>query len=88
MDDNAEQKLLETSNLKGRIWSETKLVWKIIFPTVLARISTYGIPVVTQIYIGHISELDLAAYGLINSVLLLFVNGILVSSSHFSRVLV
>lgn len=83
-----EQKLSETSNLKGRIWSETKLVWKIILPSVLARVSAYGIPVVTQIYIGHISELDLAAYGLIQSVLLLFVNGVLVSSSHFIYVLV
>lgn len=84
MDENMEQKLLETSDLKRRIWTESKLAWKIILPSVLGRASSYGLLVVTQIYMGHISELDLASYGLIQTVLLLFARGILVSSrSHF-----
>lgn len=87
MDDGMEQKLSETSNLKWRIWNETRLVWKIILPSILARVSMYGIPVVTQIYIGHISELDLAAYGLIQSVLLLFVNGVLLGMSSATETL-
>ncbi|KAI3421623.1 Protein DETOXIFICATION (Multidrug and toxic compound extrusion protein) [Psidium guajava] len=87
MDDNVEQKLSETSNLKGRIWSETKLVWKIILPSMFARVSAFGIPVVTQIFIGHISEVDLAAYGLIQSVLLLFVNGVLLGMSSATETL-
>ncbi|KAI3421622.1 CRAL-TRIO domain-containing protein [Psidium guajava] len=87
MDENMEQKLLETSDLKGRIWKESKLVWKIILPSVLARASSYGILVVTQIYMGHISELDLASYGLIQTVLLLFAKGILLGMSSATETL-
>ncbi|KAL3715608.1 hypothetical protein ACJRO7_007351 [Eucalyptus globulus] len=87
MDENMEQKLLETGDLKGRIWKESKLSWKIIFPSVLARASSYGLLVVTQIYIGHISELDLASYGLLQTFLLLFVKGILLGMSSATETL-
>jgi MATE family multidrug resistance protein len=85
MDNGAEERLLgleqqEESNLKQRIWAELKIMWRIAFPAILARVSSFGMIVVTQSFIGHVSELDLAAYALVQSLILRFSNGILVSS--------
>lgn len=76
----------DRSSLRGRIWREQKLLWRIASPAMLSRVSSYGIIVVTQSFIGHVSELELAAYALTQTILLRFVNGILVnlySSSTF-----
>ena len=84
MDNGVEERLLgleeqEESNLKQRILAELKIMWRIAFPAILARVSSFGMIVVTQSFIGHVSELDLAAYALVQSLILRFSNGILVS---------
>ncbi|KAH7854148.1 hypothetical protein Vadar_010688 [Vaccinium darrowii] len=65
MVDNIEERLLGTeedhSDLKWRIWVESKKIWRVAAPAILARVTSFGILVVTQCFIGHISELDLAA---------------------------
>lgn len=66
-------------SLKTRIWVETKLIGRITLPSMLARVTNFGMYVVTQVFIGHVDELDLAAYALVQSILTRFVNGILVS---------
>jgi MATE family multidrug resistance protein len=66
------------SNLSTRIWVETKKMSKIAFPSMLARVTQFGMFVVTQAFIGHLGELDLAAYALIQIISVRFVNGILV----------
>jgi MATE family multidrug resistance protein len=68
----------EQPNLKRRIWVESKLIWRIAFPSILARVTSFGMVVVTQLFIGHVSALELASYALVQSVLVRFVNGILV----------
>lgn len=70
-----------TSNLKGRIWEESKKMWRVAFPAILTRVTNYGMLVVTQSFVGHISQLDLAGYALTQTVLIRFVNGIVVSTS-------
>ena len=85
MDNGVEERLLgleeqEESDIKQRIWMELKLTWRIAFPSILARVTAFGMIVVTQSFIGHVNELDLAAYALVQSILLRFSNGILVSS--------
>jgi MATE family multidrug resistance protein len=85
MDNGVEERLLglegqEESNLKQRIWEELKIMWRIAFPGILARVASFGMIVVTQSFVGHVSELDLAAYALVQSLILRFSNGILVSS--------
>jgi MATE family multidrug resistance protein len=85
MDNGVEERLLglegqEESNLKQRIWEELKIMWRIAFPGILARVGSFGMIVVTQSFVGHVSELDLAAYALVQSLILRFSNGILVSS--------
>ena len=69
----------EQFDLKRSIWVESKLIWRIAFPSILARVTSFGMIVVTQVFIGHVAQLDLAAYALVQTVLLRFVNGILVS---------
>jgi len=83
MDNSTEERLLSSeelnsSDLKRRVWNESKKLWVIAFPGMVARVSSFGMIIVTQLFMGHISELDLAAYGLQQSILLRFVDGILV----------
>lgn len=66
-------------NLPRRIWVESKKIWRIAFPAMLARVTQFGMFVVTQAFIGHLGEVDLAAYALIQILTVRFVNGILVS---------
>lgn len=77
----------DRSSLRGRIWREQKLLWRIASPAMLSRVSSYGIIVVTQSFIGHVSELELAAYALTQTILLRFVNGILLGMSSATETL-
>ena len=75
-----------SDDLKKRVWRESTEFWGIAFPGIVARLTSFGMIVVTQLFMGHVSELDLAAFGLQQSILIRFVNGILVrtsSSQHF-----
>ena len=67
------------SNLPRRIWAESKKIWRVAFPAMLARVTQFGMFVVTQAFIGHLGGVDLAAYALIQILTVRFVNGILVS---------
>lgn len=69
----------KVDDLKGRIYDESKKIWRVALPGVLSRVASFGSIVVTQSFIGHISELDLAAYALVQTLTVRFVNGILVS---------
>ncbi|KAE8038677.1 hypothetical protein FH972_011158 [Carpinus fangiana] len=77
----------EEGNLKQRIWAELKIMWRIAFPAILARVTSFGMIVVTQSFIGHVSELDLAAYALVQSLILRFSNGILLGMSSATETL-
>lgn len=63
------------------IWKETKLILRISFPAILTFVTLFGVSVVTQSFIGHIGELELSAYALVQSFLLRFATGSLVSSN-------
>ncbi|KAH7853347.1 hypothetical protein Vadar_001444 [Vaccinium darrowii] len=85
MFNNIEERLLgskeeDRSNLKWKVWVESKKIWRVAAPGVLARVTSFGLLVVTQSFIGHISELELAAYALVQTFIVRFANGILVSS--------
>ena len=69
-----------SNELKWRVGEENKKIWRVGFPAVLARATQYGMFVVTQAFIGHIGEVDLAGYSLIQIIAVGFANGILVSS--------
>ncbi|ONH94685.1 hypothetical protein PRUPE_7G026400 [Prunus persica] len=67
----------ENLPLKNRVWRETKTMWVVAGPAIFTRVSTFGINVISQAFIGHIGSTQLAAFSLVFTVLVRFANGIL-----------
>ncbi|KAF2288118.1 hypothetical protein GH714_004509 [Hevea brasiliensis] len=44
---------------------ESKKLWKTAFPTMLTKITQFGMLVVTQAFIGRTGKLELAAYSIV-----------------------
>ncbi|XP_030453233.2 protein DETOXIFICATION 20-like [Syzygium oleosum] len=87
-----EERLLGTeakykSSLTGMVWVESKKIWRVTFPAMLARVTTFGIFVVTQAFVGHISNTELAAYALIQIMGMRFANGIILGMSSATETL-
>lgn len=76
----------ERNDLKQRIWKEMKLTWRIAFPSILSRIASFGQILVTQSFLGHVGEIELASFALVQSIFLRFVNGILVSIVNLNHI--
>ncbi|XWS64943.1 hypothetical protein CRYUN_Cryun05aG0047800 [Craigia yunnanensis] len=93
MDSNLEQRLVahreeeDKSDLKRRVWIETKTIWRVAFPSILARVTSFGMIVVTQSFLGHIGEVELATYALVQSIFVRFINGILIGMSSATETL-
>lgn len=84
MDNGIHDKLLgsegkEVGDLKERVYDESKKIWRIALPGIVARVAAFGALIVTQSFIGHISSVDLAAYALVQTLTVRFANGILVT---------
>ncbi|EYU35646.1 hypothetical protein ABFS82_10G144700 [Erythranthe guttata] len=77
----------EKGDLKGRIFEESKKIWRVATPSVISRVSSFGTIVITQSFIGHISSVDLAGYALVQSLSVRFVNGILLGMSSATETL-
>ncbi|KAL8161479.1 hypothetical protein V2J09_012968 [Rumex salicifolius] len=69
----------QTKKLSRKVWEETKIISRISLPSMVYRVMTSGVLLVTQSFIGHISSVELAAYAIVQSISLRFINGILVS---------
>lgn len=67
----------DDEKLTDKIWKENKKMWVVAGPAIFTRFSTFGINVISQAFIGHIGPTELAAYALVQTVLLRFGNGIL-----------
>ncbi|KAL0453339.1 UNVERIFIED_CONTAM: Phosphatidylinositol N-acetylglucosaminyltransferase subunit A [Sesamum latifolium] len=92
MDNSMQERLLssaadENSDLKGRIWEESKKIWRVALPSIISRVSSFGTIVVTQLFIGHISSVDLAAYALVQTISERFVDGIVIGMSSATETL-
>ncbi|KAK1425148.1 hypothetical protein QVD17_20493 [Tagetes erecta] len=96
MDDGLERKLIRhgqedvadnEGDLKQRIWNESKKIWRIALPSIISRVSAFGCLVVTQSFIGHISDIDLAGYALVQTLSVRFINGLLVGMSSATETL-
>ncbi|XP_077226440.1 protein DETOXIFICATION 21-like [Tasmannia lanceolata] len=83
MEKDIKEKLLgsgeeeEDENLKRKIWKEMKKLWIVAAPAIFTRFTTFGVSVISQMFIGHIGATELAAFALVATVLLRFANGIL-----------
>ena len=84
MEGNINQQLLgevtiaDQVSFKDKLWSETKKLWILATPAICTRVSTFGIYVITQAFVGHIGSTELAAFSFVYTVILRFANGILV----------
>ncbi|KAK2638412.1 hypothetical protein Ddye_026207 [Dipteronia dyeriana] len=97
MDNGLEERLVEEEEeeedqagdprLRRRIWNEFKMLWRITFPSIVARMTSFGIIVATQSFLGHVNEIDLATFALLQSIFLRFVNGILLGMSSATETL-
>ncbi|XP_061362828.1 protein DETOXIFICATION 21-like [Gastrolobium bilobum] len=74
---NSDESVEEEESLRERVWKESKKMWVVAGPAILTRFSTFGITVISQIFIGHIGSTELAAYALVMTVLVRFANGVL-----------
>ncbi|XP_065854417.1 protein DETOXIFICATION 24-like [Euphorbia lathyris] len=89
----AEERLLvpeevgNSESLKSRAWTESKKIWRVAFPGMVARVSGFGFIVITQLFIGQLGELPLAAYAIQQTVFLRFTNGILIGMSSATETL-
>ncbi|VFQ67475.1 unnamed protein product [Cuscuta campestris] len=76
-----------TGDLKVRVCDESKKIWRVALPGILSRVASFGSIVVTQSFIGHTSDLDLAGYALVQTLTVRFVNGILIGMSSATETL-
>ncbi|KAI3964187.1 hypothetical protein MKW92_047647 [Papaver armeniacum] len=64
-------------DLPTRVWIESKKLWYIVGPTIFSRISSYSMVVITQAFVGHLGNLELAAFSLATTVIVGFIFGLL-----------
>jgi len=58
---------------------ETVRIWKIALPIVFNILCQYGVNSITNIFVGHLGDIELSAISLINSVIGTFAFGFMVS---------
>ncbi|XP_031493381.1 protein DETOXIFICATION 27-like isoform X1 [Nymphaea colorata] len=75
LDGNGAQK--EEVPLLQRTLVESKKLWRIAGPAIFTRLATYGMNVVTQAFVGHLGDLDLAAVSIASTVIVGFNFGLL-----------
>ncbi|XP_031492027.1 protein DETOXIFICATION 27-like [Nymphaea colorata] len=67
----------EEAPLLQRTWIESKKLWRIVGPSIFTRISMYGMNVITQAFVGHLGDLELAAISIATTVVVGFNFGFL-----------
>eukprot|EP01018_Ginkgo_biloba_P000328 Gb_04739 [translate_table: standard] len=71
-----------SSDLGYKFWIESKKLWKVAGPAILNRIATVGLNVISQAFVGHIGDLELAAFSIVISVIVGFNSGLLVGMGN------
>lgn len=56
--------------LGKRLWVESKKLWRIAGPAIFTRLTSYGTNLVTQAFVGHLGDLDLAAITISTTVII------------------
>ncbi|KAF5725979.1 MATE efflux family protein [Tripterygium wilfordii] len=93
MDGGASQERLlggeaeDSSNMREGICTESKKIWRIAVPAILSRVALLGTWMVTQAFIGHIGEVEFAAYAMVQAILLRFAIGITLGMSSATETL-
>ena len=72
--------LLIMKRLVSRSWEESRLLWSLAFPVLLAEMFQFSFEFVTTAFVGHLGEVELAAVTVAENILDTFAYGLLVSS--------
>ncbi|GLT81407.1 hypothetical protein SLA2020_527960 [Shorea laevis] len=88
MENNLAERLLpatkeqeNTTNLRTKVLNELKTIWRIVFLGIIAKVTSFGLIIVTQSFLGHVSDIQLATVAFVQSIFLRFINGILIGIS-------
>lgn len=63
--------------------NESRNLWEIAGPVILASVSEFSISFITAAFVGHLGELEFAAVSVSQNVIEGFVYGIMVSTTKF-----
>ncbi|TVU30735.1 hypothetical protein EJB05_22371, partial [Eragrostis curvula] len=81
--------LLAARDLGKKVRDESSKLWVIVGPAVFSRLATYSMNVITQVFAGHLGDLELASVSLANTVVVGFNYGLMIvyllfgNSNHF-----
>lgn len=82
-DESREKALLpkdeEEKDLTTRVWIETQKLWIIVGPSIISRVASFSMNVITQAFAGHLGDVELAAISIANTVIVGFNFGLVVS---------
>lgn len=65
-------------DLVQRVWFESKKLWHIVGPAIFFRATNFSMILITQIFAGHLGDLELPAISLAYNVIIGFDFGLLV----------
>ncbi|XP_050207970.1 protein DETOXIFICATION 27-like [Mercurialis annua] len=71
-----EDELVE-EKFSRKLWVESRKLWEIVGPAILARVASFSMLVITQAFAGHLGDLELAAISIANNVIVGFDFGLL-----------
>ncbi|GLT87532.1 hypothetical protein SLE2022_056110 [Rubroshorea leprosula] len=70
-----------TTNLRTKVLNQSKTIWRITFPGIIAKVTSFGLIIVIQSFLDHVSDIQLAYFAFVQSTFLRFINGILIGMS-------
>ncbi|WJX61916.1 hypothetical protein P8452_46963 [Trifolium repens] len=71
----------ENEHLVRRVWIESKKLWHIAGPAIFNRVGNYSMLVITQVFSGHLGDMELAATSIAMNVILGLDLGIMLGMS-------
>ncbi|CAH2055194.1 unnamed protein product [Thlaspi arvense] len=78
---------IESLYPRTKVWGEIRKMLRIALPSSLFRMNSFGSIIVAQAFIGHSSELGLAAYALLQSTFIRFLYGLMSGMSSATETL-
>ncbi|CAL5081860.1 unnamed protein product [Urochloa decumbens] len=73
----------KNGGLPKRVWEESKKLWEVVGPAMFMRLVLYSMNVISQAFVGHLGDRELAAYSMANTVISGLSFGFLVRSPLF-----
>ncbi|GJM98551.1 hypothetical protein PR202_ga15575 [Eleusine coracana subsp. coracana] len=55
--------------LTKEVWEESKKLWEVVGPGVFMQLAIYTMIVISQAFVGHLGDRDLAAFSIANTVI-------------------